>query len=56
MERFSDDFMFQPSDEEFKKLKSQIVISSWGGLRRADLDDFTGARRCHAIRECSAVC
>ena len=27
--------MFQLSDEEFENLKSQIVISSWGGARRA---------------------
>ena len=31
--RFPDDFMFQLSDEEFENLKSQIVISSWGGSR-----------------------
>ena len=30
MERFPHDFMFQLSHEEFKNLKSQIVISSWG--------------------------
>ena len=35
MERFPMDFMFQLSTEEFQNLKSQIVISSWGGLRRA---------------------
>ena len=32
-ERFPDDFMFQLSDDEFKNLKSQFVISSWGGRR-----------------------
>lgn len=32
-ERFPDDFMFQLSGEEFSNLKSQIVISSWGGSR-----------------------
>lgn len=31
--RFPDDFMFQLSGEEFANLKSQIVISSWGGPR-----------------------
>jgi hypothetical protein len=31
--RFPDDFMFQLSHEEFKILKSQIMISSWGGSR-----------------------
>jgi hypothetical protein len=33
--RFPDDFMFQLSDEEFDGLKSQIVTSNRGGLRRA---------------------
>ena len=32
-ERFPEDFMFQLSREEFRNLKSQIVISSWGGTR-----------------------
>ena len=31
--RFPDDFMFQLSQEEYKILKSQFVISSWGGRR-----------------------
>jgi len=35
IERFPADFMFQLSQEEFDNLKSQIVISSWGGVRRA---------------------
>jgi hypothetical protein len=34
-ERFPDDFMFQLTNQEFINLKSQIVISSHGGLRRA---------------------
>ena len=34
-DRFPEDFMFQLSQQEFALLKSQIVISSWGGLRRA---------------------
>ena len=34
-ERFPADFMFQLTGEEFENLKSQIVTSSWGGLRRA---------------------
>jgi len=33
--RFPDDFMFQISPNEFENLKSQIVTSSWGGVRRA---------------------
>jgi hypothetical protein len=33
IDRFPDDFMFQLSAVEFKNLKSQIVISSWGGAR-----------------------
>ena len=32
-DRFPKDFMFQLSTDEFANLKSQIVISSWGGLR-----------------------
>ncbi|NQT28351.1 MAG: ORF6N domain-containing protein [Candidatus Omnitrophica bacterium] len=39
--RFPKDFMFQLSDSEFKNLKSQIVISSWGGIRRANPYAFT---------------
>lgn len=39
--RFPDDFMFQLSAEEFAGLKSQIVISSWGGARRAVPYAFT---------------
>jgi hypothetical protein len=41
LERFPDDFMFQLSSEEFTDLKSQIVTSSWGGLRRATPYAFT---------------
>jgi len=33
--------MFQLSAEEFKNLKSQIVTSSWGGIRRARPYAFT---------------
>jgi hypothetical protein len=33
IERFPDDFMFELTKYEFKNLRSQIVISSWGGLR-----------------------
>jgi len=41
IERFPDDFMFQLNDQEFENLKSQIVTSSWGGLRRAAPYAFT---------------
>src|SRR5205814_3479813 len=41
IKRFPADFMFQLTKEEFKHLKSQIVISSWGGLRRATPYAFT---------------
>jgi len=41
MARFPQDFMFQLTEEEFSNLKSQIVISSWGGLRRARPYAFT---------------
>jgi hypothetical protein len=33
-ERFPADFMFQLRAEEFANLKSQIVTSSWGGIRK----------------------
>ena len=32
--RFPSDFMFQLNKSEFEILKSQIVTSSWGGIRR----------------------
>ena len=32
-DRFPDDFAFQLSPEEAENLKSQFVISSWGGAR-----------------------
>lgn len=32
-ERFPEDFMFQLSNEEFENLRSQTVMSSWGGRR-----------------------
>ena len=41
MDRFPEDFMFQLTDREFTNLKSQIVISSWGGSRRAKPYAFT---------------
>ncbi|MDP6923474.1 MAG: ORF6N domain-containing protein [Candidatus Scalindua sp.] len=41
LERFPEDFMFQLSEKEFADLKSQIVISSWGGLRRGTPYAFT---------------
>ena len=40
IERFPIDFMFQLSDHEYSNLKSQFVISSWGG-RRANPYAFT---------------
>jgi hypothetical protein len=33
IERFPDDFMFQLTPDEYRILKSQSVISSWGGRR-----------------------
>ncbi len=32
--RFPADFMFQLTNQEFASLKSQIVTSSWGGIRK----------------------
>lgn len=40
-ERFPSDFMFQLSPGEWQILKSQIVTSSWGGIRRASPYAFT---------------
>jgi hypothetical protein len=40
-ERFPADFMFQLTADEWRDLKSQSVISSWGGLRRATPYAFT---------------
>ncbi len=34
IKRFPEDFMFQLSEQEWSNLKSQIVISSWGGTRK----------------------
>jgi hypothetical protein len=41
IERFPEDFMFQLTEKELENLKSQIVISSWGGARRARPYAFT---------------
>lgn len=41
IDRFPKDFMFQLGDGEFANLKSQVVISSWGGMRRAVPYAFT---------------
>lgn len=41
IDRFPSDFMFQLTRDEFQNLKSQIVTSSWGGLRRATPYAFT---------------
>ncbi len=41
VDRFPEDFMFQISQDEFANLKSHLVTSSWGGLRRATPYAFT---------------
>jgi hypothetical protein len=41
LDRFPEDFMFQLTSEEGATLKSQFVISSWGGARRATPYAFT---------------
>jgi ORF6N domain len=41
LNRFPSDFVFQLTATEFAILKSQIVISSWGGSRRARPYAFT---------------
>ena len=33
-DRFPSDFMFQLNADEWQNLKSQFVISSWGGIRK----------------------
>jgi len=33
IERFPEDFMFEITSKEFQNLRSQIVTSSWGGVR-----------------------
>jgi hypothetical protein len=40
-DRFPEDFMVQLTREEVGNLKSQVVISSWGGPRRASPYAFT---------------
>jgi hypothetical protein len=40
-DRFPADFMFQLTVQEYANLKSQIVISSWGGRRRSRPYAFT---------------
>jgi hypothetical protein len=37
LKRFPGDFMFQLTKDELENLKSQIVISSWGGVRKMPL-------------------
>jgi hypothetical protein len=44
VERFPEDFTFMLSNQEFANLKSQIVTSSWGGIRRAELSRKLDAR------------
>ncbi len=41
VERFPQDFMFHLTRDEWRNLKSQSVISSWGGARRAPPYAFT---------------
>jgi hypothetical protein len=41
IDRFPEDFMFQLKKVEYDNLKSQTVISSWGGIRRATPYAFT---------------
>ena len=42
IDRFPEDFMFQLSHKEFSNLKSQNVISSWGGMRQAGIEISEG--------------
>ena len=52
-DRFPKDFMFQLTNQEFTDLKSQIVTSNWGGVRRANPYAFTEQGVCHAIQRTS---
>ena len=59
LDRFPGDFMFQLNETEFKNLKSQIVISSWGGARRARPYAFTEqgvAMLSSVLRSKRAIC
>jgi ORF6N domain len=59
IDRFPEDFMFQLKSNEFKILKSQIVTSSWGGIRRAKPYAFTEqgvAMLSSVLRSKRAVC
>lgn len=59
IDRFPDDFIFQLDHKEFLNLKSQIVTSSWGGLRRATPYAFTEqgvAMLSSVLRSRRAVC
>ena len=52
-DRFPADFMFQLTNQEFANLKSQIVTSSWGGVRRAKPYAFT-EQGVAMLSQCSA--
>ena len=54
-ERSPEDFMFQFSNQEFTNLKSQIVTSSWGGIRRANPYAFTEQPDCFLLYGVAAV-
>ncbi|MFZ3047464.1 MAG: ORF6N domain-containing protein [Desulfatirhabdiaceae bacterium] len=47
--RFPEDFMFELTEDEFAILRSQIVTSSWGGIRYAPMA-FHRSQRCHALK------
>ena len=51
LERFPADFMFQLTGDEYTNLKSQTVISRWGGARSANPYAFTE----HCVAMLSAV-
>lgn len=40
MERFPEDFMFELMEKETPNLRSQFVISSWGGNRYKPFADY----------------
>ena len=43
IDRFPQDFLFQPNDQEVTNLKSQFVTSSWGGIHSSSIALYTNA-------------
>ncbi len=51
--RFPDDFMFEPTEEEWSNLRSQFASSSWGGSRYLPFAlPFAFTEHCNHARFC----